>query len=82
MSKIYNEENMANIASALLEYRENKNCTKNWKKDLKEEFSNGTNKNVYLQQLRNYFDFDKVLKAVSNKSTQDEVKDYLNNSIK
>lgn len=82
MSKIYNKENMANIASALLEYRENKNCTKNWKKDLKEEFSNGTNKNVYLQQLRNYFDFDKVLKAVSNKSTQDEVKDYLNNSIK
>ena len=82
MSKIYNEENMANIASALLEYRENKNCTKNWKKDLKEEFSNCTNKNVYLQQLRNYFDFDKILKAVSNKSTQDEVKNYLNNSIK
>ena len=82
MSKIYNEENMANIASALLEYRENKNCTKNWKKDLKEEFSNGTNKNVCLQQLRNYFDFDKILKAVSNKSTQDEVKNYLNNSIK
>ena len=82
MSKIYNEENMANIASALLEYRENKNCTKNWKKDLKEEFSNGTNKNVYLQQLRNYFDFDKVLKAVSNRNTKDDIVKHLNNHIK
>ena len=82
MSKIYNEDNIGNIAKALLKYKDNKNCSKNWKKDLKEEFDNGTNQNEYLEQLKNHFDFNTVLKAVSNRNTKDDIVKHLNNHIK
>ncbi|WP_152633280.1 hypothetical protein [Aliarcobacter butzleri] len=81
MSKVYDEENIKQIAAALCTYKNKSKNIKTWKKDLKEEFKNGTNKDEKLTQLKNYFDFGNVIKSVKNDDNETKVIKYLNKYI-
>lgn len=76
---MYNEENLKNIASAIIEYRNRK--SKVWKKELKEDYENGVIKDENLQQLKRYFIFPNVIKAISNKTTVEQTIKLLEKNI-
>ena len=78
---IYSDDNLEKIATAIIEFRDKKINSVKWKQNLKDDFENGTNKNEYLQQFRNKFDFINALKGISPKSTKDSIIRVLKKNI-